>query len=249
MKALDEIWYQVFTFIGAATLSIGVIIILAYLVQMMGLNSRTEKYRFASKKESKALSRMTNFIAIGISCFAFILISRSIGLVENFTYYFVAFFSGLIGLAIGYGMWAYLNFYYPFILEKRLNKIRFNPMKSPHSGNDMKLLNEEEEDPYMTQEMRDDEEALTFDYDVWLDEATGHTIIEKYDMSFHAMVCENCNFRTLKESGEEVIKEATSESEGELRKYFNCTYCGHHQSKDISFSEDKNVELIEKGVL
>ncbi|MFT6866818.1 MAG: hypothetical protein ACJA08_001656 [Cyclobacteriaceae bacterium] len=249
MKALDEIWYQVFTFLGSTSTALGVLGFLFYTIQYMGLNSRTEKYRFASKKEANVLSRTTNLIAIGLSFFAFNMISGAMGLVASYTYFFVAFFSGLIGLAIGYGMWAYLKFYYPFILEKRLNKIRFSPMKSPHSGNLMRQLNEEEEDEFMTQEMRDDEEAMTFDYDVWIDEATGHKVIERYDMSFHSLICENCNFRTLKENGEEVIKEATSESEGELRKYFQCSYCGHHQIKDIPFSEEKNIELIEKGVL
>ena len=60
----------------------------------------------------------------------------------------------------------------------------------------MKLLNELEEDTYLTTEMIEHENNFTFDYDVWLDEDTGYKFIEKFDVHLHVLICPECNFRT-----------------------------------------------------
>jgi hypothetical protein len=208
---------------------------------------RAKKYQFASKNESTSLYRATTLLAIAIGLFAFYLIGRWLGLVQSYQYIFVGFLSFMIAFVVGYAFFAYMKYYYPFVLEKRLNKIRFKPMKSPDSGNEMRLLNELEEDQHLTQEMIDKEDAMISDFDVWLDEQTGHKIIQEYDTSEHALVCSNCNFRTLKESSEEVVREATENEEGLKKRDYKCTYCGHKETKDVripSWREKREMEGV-----
>lgn len=249
MKMLDEVWFQTFNFLGLASIALSVFFVLVYYIRLFGLNSRTEKYRFATQNESKVLRKSSNLLAFGIGFFSFVLISRAVGLVDGYTYIFIGFFAFLIGLSIGYGLWAYLKYYYPFILEKRLHKIRFSPMKSPHHGRPMRLLNENEEDTHLTQQMIDDEGTHTVDYDVWIDEVNQHKVIEKYDTHFHALVCENCNYRTMKEKNEEVVESPTQYKEGLLLKHYECTYCGHHLHKEVVLPSYEEESQLEKTAL
>ncbi|WP_258104011.1 hypothetical protein [Marinoscillum sp. MHG1-6] len=252
MKMLDEFWFQLCSMLGSGFFALCLLNILTYYVGLMGVKTRSEKYRLASQKEANTFARSSNFLAIGISFFSFVLIGKAIGMVEPYIYYFVGFFSIMIGFAIGYGMWAYLKYFYPFILEKHLNHIRFKPMKSPKDGRPMKLLNENEEDVHMTQEMIEEEDSMTVDYDVWIDEVTDYKIIERYDTYYHALVCDKCNFRTLKEDKEEVIKEPSAKEQGLLMKHFRCSYCGHQESKQVkvpSWEEEMAFSKVEKDVV
>ena len=123
-----------------------------------------------------------------------------------------------------------LKFYFPFFIEKRLKKLRYSPRISA-DGNVMKLLSEEEEDVYLDEGMQAEENAYSVDYDVWIDEKTGVTKIEKYNGRLRALKCEKCNYQTLKVSKEEVIKPATLVEEGELIKFLICGYCGQKSRK------------------
>jgi hypothetical protein len=153
----------------------------------------------------------------------------------------------MIAFIFGYGFWAYIKYYYPFTLEKRLKKIRFKPMKSPKSGKKLKLLNELEEDEYLTQEMIDMEDALEADFDVWYDEESNETIIMQYDITEDSFVCPSCNFRTLREYREEVIKEATHSEPGIMEREYRCSYCGHAEVKEIripTWAEKREMEQL-----
>jgi DNA-directed RNA polymerase subunit RPC12/RpoP/uncharacterized membrane protein len=251
MKTLDEMWLQVFWSIGIAAFAIAGLLVLVYIAQFHGTKSRTEKYRLASKVESKTLRRSANLVGVGIGFIVFTLISDAMGEVDVFTHVFVGFLSLLIALSVGYAGWAYLKYYYPFFLENRLHRIRFKPMVNPHDGHEMRLLNEEEEDTHLSQDMMDEEETLTVDYDVWMDDLTGFKVIERYDTHYHALLCDYCNFRTLKEKSEEVVKEPTLTTEGELIKHYECNYCGRRQTKHIvlpSWEDERQFEPLEKDI-
>jgi hypothetical protein len=124
-----------------------------------------------------------------------------------------------------------LKIYYPSILEKKLHKLRYTPRKSPKSGLDMKLLSEEEEDVYLSEGMQAEEDVFSVDYDVWIDEESDYTKIEKYDGHLHAEKCDNCNYQTLKVIKEEIITSPSINEKGELLKYYECTYCNHKDRK------------------
>jgi uncharacterized protein len=81
--------------------------------------------------------------------------------------------------------------------------------------------------------MIEEEASHHVDYDVWLDESTGFTIIEKYDGASLAIECPSCGYRTLRVVNEEVIKSPTIDTEGELLNYYQCSYCNHKERKTI----------------
>ena len=137
-----------------------------------------------------------------------------------------------------------LKIYYPAVVEKKLHKWRYKPRKSPKTGKKMKLLSEEEEDVYLTEGMQAEEEVFSIDYDVWIDEESGYTQIEKYQGNLHAEMCSECGFQTMKVVKEEVVS-SPSESgtgKGELLVHYECTYCGHKDKKNLTVGSIKESE-------
>jgi multisubunit Na+/H+ antiporter MnhF subunit/Zn finger protein HypA/HybF involved in hydrogenase expression len=127
-----------------------------------------------------------------------------------------------------------IKVYYPFQVYKRLNKLRHKPRVNPSNGNTMKLMSEEEEDKYLTDEMIEEEALHAVDYDVWLDAETGFTLIEKYDGASLAIECPSCGYRTLRVVDEKVLRSPTIEAEGELENFYECSYCGHKEVRIVN---------------
>ncbi len=246
MNTLADFWFQITLYGGLALTAIAILIQLTYIIRLQAQGDRSKKYHFASTHEIAYLRRSTTTFAFAIFFFAFNLVSGWLGLAQMYQYIFVAFISFMISFVIGYGFAAYMKYYYPFMLEKRLKKIRFKPMTSK-SGKKMRLLNELEEDEHMTDEMLAKEEAMEADFDVWIDEASGEKIIKQYDIAEHALVCPNCNFRTLKERSEEVLKDASELEDGKLQRHYKCTYCGWVEIKEAripSWNEQRKLEKV-----
>lgn len=249
MNTLADQWFDTLLYVSLGFFALSVIMQLLYAISLMGQKDRSAKYKYAIEHEVSRLSSASNVFSIGVAILAFNLIGSWLGLVQPYQYVFVGFFAFMIAFAFGYGFWAYLKYYYPFTLEKRLKKIRFKPMKSPKSGNQLRLLNELEEDEYLTPDMIDMEEALEADFDVWFDDQTKDTIIMKYDIHEHALVCPNCNFRTFKEHKEEIIKEATHTEPGAMEREYRCSYCGYHEVKEVripTWAEKHEIEQVDK---
>lgn len=237
-------WLNLSIILGWFFLGYSALILIGYHYQLKILKRRTEQYQFASEKEIVFYERAANIFGVSTALTTFGLIGKALGSsIEMYQYIFVLFIGAIIGLGVGYAIKIYLDYYYPFILEKRLHHIRFRPMKSD-SGNDMKLLNETEEDIHLTAEMIDEENEFSSDYDVWLDEKTGEKVFEKYDTHFHTLICEECNFRTLIEKNEETVKEPGIVEEGLLKKHYECSYCGHKQTINAKLpSLEKTIEI------
>lgn len=191
-------------------------------------------------------------LACSVAFYTFVLMTLSTGASGSVQYFFTGLFALGAGIALGYVMLSYLALYHPFILEKRLNDIRFGPMKSPKTGQLMTLLNEEQEDAHLSQEMIDEEDSFSVDYDVWIDVGADYKVIERYDTRFHPLVCESCNFRTLLERNEEIVEEPQQHEKGLLRKQYECTHCGHIEVKDVelpSWDEEGKFEHYEKDLI
>jgi hypothetical protein len=135
-----------------------------------------------------------------------------------------------------------LKFYYPFYIEKRLKVLRYKPRISPKTGKPMKLLSEEEEDAYLDEGMQAEENVFSVDYDVWKDEETGFIQIEKYAGHLHAIQCPECNYQTFKVVREEIIKQPTTEQEGEITKHYLCGYCGYKAKKSVILKQQTKPE-------
>ena len=95
--------------------------------------------------------------------------------------------------------------------------------------------------------MQAEEDIFSIDYDVWVDEESGYTKIEKYSGHLHAIQCPECNYQTLKVTKEEILKSPSSTEEGELIKFFSCGYCGHKSKKSFKIAMLKAEEGATEG--
>ncbi|XOV93595.1 MAG: hypothetical protein ACFHWX_02570 [Bacteroidota bacterium] len=254
MEALETLAtpFHILLYIGNSLVAVSVFLLLLYVIQVQGIRSRSKKYKFVSERESKSMKGAAILFSSGISCYSFVIIEMSIGITGALYYFISTVLSIGIGLMVGYTLYVYLSYYHPFVLEKRLKDIRFGPMISPTSGTEMTLLNETQEDKFMTKEMIEEEETSAVDYDVWIDKHSDYKVIERYDTRFHPEECRSCNFRTLMERRSEVVKQPTQHEKGLLRKSYECTYCGHIESKDVTLSslaEEGKYESFEKDVV
>jgi len=129
---------------------------------------------------------------------------------------------------------------YPSTLDKKLKILRFKPRVSS-TGDQMRLLTEEEEDVHLDEGMQAEEDVFSVDYDVWVDEKTGEIKIEKYAGRLEASKCNTCGFYTMKLKNEEIIEPATDEVEGEMIQKMECGYCGAKRTKQV------RIAKLEKG--
>ena len=219
-----------FAFIGFAILRI-----LFHFLKLATTKDLKSRYDFINENEISVLWSATVMALIGASLLANSFLSE-VGLfwfiIRWFTTFSIAFILGIVANNM-------YKFYYPFYIEKRLRELRYKPRISPKSGNAMKLLSEEEEDVYLDEGMQAEEDVYSIDYDVWVDEETGYTKIEKYSGHLHALKCPECNYQTLKVVKEEIITRPTYEEEGELIKYFKCSYCDYNAQETFTVAKLK----------
>ncbi|WP_258104852.1 hypothetical protein [Marinoscillum sp. MHG1-6] len=252
MEVFDQSALKTVLMFGDLMISLSIFTFLGYAVQVISFRSRTDKYKFVSEKESGALKVTAVLLAGSISFYSFVLMGLSINISETYQYFFVGLFGLIVGSTLGYGLWSFLSFYHPFILEKRLKDIRFHPMNSPVTGKPMMLLNETQEDAHLSQEMIEEEDNFSVDYDVWVDEESDFKVIERYNTRFHPQICESCNFRTLTEKKQEIIEQPQLHQKGVLRKHYECSYCGHREHKDVeiaSWDEESKYTMYEKDIV
>lgn len=220
-----------------AVAGVGLIILLGHYLKLATTSDFKMRYDYINMHEINMLWNGALLIIIGIALFVNTIWDQS-----TWLWFFIRMFMLTMGgLILGVIIQNILKFYYPFFIEKRLKKLRYTPRTSP-DGRKMKLLSEEEEDVYLDEGMQAEEDAFSVDYDVWIDEDSGYTKIEKYNGRLHALQCSNCNYQTLKVDREEVIQVATESEEGELMKYYACGYCGHKERKSFKIAKIKEGE-------
>ena len=235
---------QYFIHIGFGIIGLGILNRILFELQVLTKGDRAKKYKFVSTHAVNNMRITLLLFSASLFFFAFRMVGSFLGLEATYQYAAAGFMAFLIAFLFGSGFAAYAKYYFPSVMEKRLRNIRFKTMKSPQSGKKMRLLNELEEDEYLTPEMIEQEDNLEADFDVWFVDETKETVIMQYDITDDAFVCNNCNFRTLKVFKEEIVKEATYAEAGEMHKEYRCTYCGHKEHKDIKIPSGKEKREI-----
>ena len=219
-------------------IALAVLRVLFHLIKLVSTKDYKARYDFINEKEISSYWSATVFLLIGGSLLANSFLSE-VGLfwfiIRWFTTLCIAFILGVVANNM-------FKFYYPFYVEKRLRQLRYKPRISPKSGKAMKLLSEEEEDVYLDEGMQAEEDVFSIDYDVWVDEETGYTKIEKYSGHLHALKCPECNYQTLRVIKEEIVTQPTFDEEGELIKYFNCSYCDYTAQDTFKVAKLKGSE-------
>ncbi len=237
--AFLEIWHVSMWYLFLAALAVSIIFVFKYWLQFMLAGTFKEKFDVASLYESKSYLRANYALAAAIFFFLNTVYDETVTLNYFWVFIriFVAFCISTLHVYIAYLMFKY---YYPGPLEKKLKKLRYTPRINPSTGNEMKLLGEDEEDTYLDEGMQAEEDAFSVDYDVWIDPETQETKIEKYQGHLSAFECDRCGFQTLKLQKETILKQATDFEDGEIEKEFLCSYCGRIKRKTQTLS--KNVD-------
>ena len=218
----------------------GVLIACAVLVPVMylihlsiyaSMSSNKGKYNYIGKYEGR-MFKIIGFL-VGLVIFSLINLLNK-GEPQKYTMIHFAVLlavGAVLFIAHIYLTFMFINVYYPRVLSKKLKRIRYKTRRHPATGNVMKLLSEEEEDKYLDEGMQAEENVFSVDYDVWIDEKTGKTIIEKYEGHLEATSCENCGFTTMRLIKEEVIEEDNTGHE-RVRQQYQCSYCNSEEEKN-----------------
>lgn len=222
--------------IGAAVfVGVAILLVLFHVIKLVTTKDYKTRYDFINEKEISTLWTGTILTLIGISLIVNAFLTE-IGLfwfiIRWFTTISIAFILGIVANNM-------FKFYYPFYIEKRLRQLRYKPRISPKTGKEMKLLSEEEEDVYLDEGMQAEEDVFSIDYDVWVDEESGYTKIEKYSGHLHALSCPECGYQTLRVVKEEIVTKPTYQEEGELIKYFSCSYCDYSAQETFTVAKLK----------
>lgn len=234
LRNFIDLWHLSMFYGSLIALFVAVLFLIIYYVQYGSQKDLKDKYDFASLNEIKRQRTAHILIAIAIGMYLNTL--RPDLLEKGFVLFFVRLSITIVAATIyGYVASLVLKFYYPTKLSKKLNKLRYTPRIHEASGNQMRLLSEEEEDAYLDEGQQAEEDAFSVDYDVWIDSESGDTKIEKYMGYLTALECDRCGFHTLRVEKEEIEKEATEFEDGELVTHYKCTYCNRikKQSKTI----------------
>lgn len=231
-------WNMYGHYVSLGIVGLGLLILLVHYFKLLVTSDFKAKYDYINMYEINMLWYAALLLIIAGAV-------MGTTLIEEWSWLFFAglFMSTMFAVIAGVIVQNILKFYYPFYIEKRLKKLRFTPRTSP-DGRKMKLLSEEEEDVYLDEGMQAEEDAFSVDYDVWIDEESGYTKIEKYNGRLHALKCYECNYQTLKVSKEEIISSPTATEDGELMKYFACSYCGHKEKKSFVIARLKEGQEI-----
>lgn len=211
---------------------LSVLMLLGYVVKLSATSDPKAKYDFINRSEINMLWYISIVIIVAASTYTNTFITQ----LTTLWLFVRAFITIMMAIITGVVIQNLLKFYYPFYIEKRLKKLRYKPRISPKNGKPMKLLSEDEEDVYLDEGMQAEEDIFSIDYDVWVDEESGYTKIEKYSGHLHAIQCPECNYQTLKVTKEEILKSPSSTEEGELIKFFSCGYCGHKSKKSFKIA-------------
>ena len=96
-------------------------------------------------------------------------------------------------------------------------------------GHGMRRLSEAEEDAYLNEEQRFEEDLKVRDYDVWLCEDCGRTTILYYDMgnAKYYQTCPICQCKAAKKIKTETLVRATYDYGGTIQKTYLCKHCKH----------------------
>ena len=236
-------WDRIMVLGSEIFLAIGILVFLFYEIQVARVKDLKEKYDYVSTHEIRYF--WIAFLAVLIAGCIFLNSVGTATITKRYEWliYVRLAITVIIGIVAFLFSNSTLNIYYPRILMKRLDRIRNKPRISP-AGNPMRKLSEEEEDEHLDAHMIAEEASAVHsaDYDVWLDEKTGHKKIEKYFDYLHTEECPDCGYYTLKIDREEIIKAPTAHESGVLHKHYKCSYCKHRALKEVTIAElESNV--------
>lgn len=237
----------------------GIVFYIVHKIRVAAISDYKAKYDYLNKNEIRNYKYV--FLCFGIAAMMVVNLYGMNKLNEMGVWFFVRVFMSIAGgTLVGYVAFLILDYYYPTILSRKLNKWRYMSRESK-TGAKMRLLSEEEEDVHLEEGMQAEENVFSIDYDVWVDEKSGEVKIEKYPGHLQALKCNSCSFYTMRVVREEISEQPTANAPGELIKHYQCTYCKSIRATAFristkavedykatalkpSFKRNKNIDLI-----
>jgi hypothetical protein len=222
-----DILNKLFPILSYLLIFSGILLFTIYLVKKDLLKGNKEKYNLISRYEKRVIWNSIILWLAALLIFPKKIISDTVRMNSLLDFFIIL----ILTLSIAYAVNYILKHYYPDYVNRRLNRLRYKPRISPKTGRAMKLLTEEEEDVYLDEGMQAEEDVFSVDYDVWIDEETGYTQIEKYSGKYAIKQCPKCNYQTFRIEKEELLIAPTVISSGELLKRYRCTYCDYTEKE------------------
>lgn len=228
------------SYMNIATIScivLGVLIFLFYEFKVLQIKDYKEKYDYVNLHEIRYFWYAVLALIFAAGFYANSLYTDKI-IHSGMLWFWVRVFITVSFVVIFYFVfYSMVRIYYPKSVEKRLVKLRNTPRISP-DGNTMRKLTESEEDAHLdADQVAEQANVHSVDYDVWLDEKTGYKKIEKYDSYLHAELCNECGYYTLKLEKEEIEVKPTTTEAGLLLKHYRCSYCKHREAKEVKLAK------------
>ncbi len=226
--------------------ALSVIIFLYHEFRILLIKDYKEKYDYVNQNEVRFFWIAILPIILAVAFYLNSIAAHATSIFGTIaTWFYVQTFMTLSFVVVFYYLSSSLiKIYYPAYVERKLDKLRNKPRVSPE-GNVMRKLKEAEEEAHLEEDQWNEQrEAHSVDYDVWLDEKTGHKKIEKYIAYKHATECSECGYVTMKISKEEVTKAPNSHSSGTLVIHYRCSYCKHREAREVSIAPLAVKELV-----
>jgi len=253
-----DYWHYAMIIGSIVMASLAIVIYLVHHLRISTISDYKGKYDYINASEIKNYKKV--FLCLGIAA---MLVVNLYGMGKLFNigvWFFVRLFISIAcGTLVAYVAFLILEYYYPTILNKKLQKWRYMP-RHGKSGNKLRLLGEEEEDVHLEEGMRAEENVFSIDYDVWVDERTGDVKIDKYPGHLQALKCNSCGFYTMKVVKEEITRQPSKDGPGELIKHFQCYYCksvrataynistkavdDYKNATKHTFKKNKNIDMV-----
>lgn len=124
-------------------------------------------------------------------------------------------------------MVAFLAFY-----KRKASSFRKKPRACPKCGKSLVLMNEKQEDAYLTAGQQSEEMVGSVDYDAWVCMDCGHRSFLSYTKSFtRYQTCPKCHFKTYAQTSDRIVNSPTPISAGQGVHVFSCAHCNYEALK------------------
>lgn len=118
----------------------------------------------------------------------------------------------------------------------------------PNCGTRMNLVDEINDNSYLTPTQDTEERINSIDYDVWLCPNCGATEIYPYVQKSSSFTeCPHCHARALELVGDKILRQPTTTSEGIGTKIYRCRHCGKEVFRNYSIEKTAPVVIIPSG--
>lgn len=223
-----DLWDAVMRSCSYVALATSIALIVYYEIKVSRIKDLKDKYDYINLHEIRYFWSAIVMLIVASGLFVNSIGTITIGR-DSMLWFYVRIFAtvslSIIAYFVFFGM---IRVYYPGNVEKRLKRLRDTPRISP-SGNPMRRLSEAEEDAHLDPGQIEDEAIHSIDYDVWIDDMTGETRIEKYYNYQHAEACPECGYYTMKIEEEAIQVMPTATERGLLHQHYHCSYCEHRE--------------------